>query len=155
MNGAAAAIFELPSNENISIATPVGARLAARFGQLNQRTPAGQLPISRALLGEEVYGAEFEYRTQSGKRLALQMSAVPILNESEEVAGAVAAFVDITDELVASAADLAEREALRGYDAIHLAAALAIQAQVMTSADSALCSAAERRGLHVANPVEN
>lgn len=63
------------------------------------------------------------------------------------------AFVEITDALVAEAAELSEIEALRGYDAIHLAAALAIEANVLTSADIALCDAAERRGLHVANPL--
>ncbi len=63
-------------------------------------------------------------------------------------------FIEITDDLVTEAADLAEVEALRGYDAIHLAAALAVEANVLTSADGALCGAAERRGLHVANPLD-
>lgn len=64
------------------------------------------------------------------------------------------AFVEITAELIADAAEIAEAEALRGYGAVHLAAALAIEANVLTSADSALCNAAERRGLYVANPLE-
>jgi len=64
------------------------------------------------------------------------------------------AFVEITDVLIADAAELAEAEALRGYDALHLAAALAVEATVLSSADVALCDAAERRGLHVANPLE-
>lgn len=63
-------------------------------------------------------------------------------------------LVDVTDGLIATAADLAEIERLRGYDAVHLAAALAVEARVLTSADSALCDAAERHGLHVANPVD-
>lgn len=63
-------------------------------------------------------------------------------------------FIEITDDLIAEAAELAEHEALRGYDAIHLAAALAVEANVLTSADSALCDAAERRGLNVANPLD-
>jgi uncharacterized protein len=63
-------------------------------------------------------------------------------------------IVAITDDLIAQAAELAEREALRGYDAVHLAAAVAIGADVLTSADTALCAAAERRGLHVANPLD-
>lgn len=63
-------------------------------------------------------------------------------------------FIEITDDLVEEAADLAEAEALRGYDAIHLAAALAIEANVLTSSDAALCDAAERRGIHVANPLD-
>lgn len=62
-------------------------------------------------------------------------------------------FIEITDEVVAAAADLAEAEALRGYDAVHLASALAIEATVLTSGDGALCAAAERRGLHIANPL--
>lgn len=63
-------------------------------------------------------------------------------------------IVEVTEGLIAEAADLAEQEALRGYDAVHLSSALTIGANVITSADSALCYAAERRGLHVANPLE-
>lgn len=62
-------------------------------------------------------------------------------------------IVTPTDELVAFAAQLAELERLRGYDAVHLAAALTVEATVFSSADTALCSAAARRGLHVANPL--
>jgi uncharacterized protein len=63
-------------------------------------------------------------------------------------------IVEITEKLIAQAADLAEAEALRGYDAVHLAAAVTIEATVLTSADTALCEAAQRRGLHVANPLD-
>jgi len=64
------------------------------------------------------------------------------------------ATVEVTRTLIDEAAELAEQEGLRGYDAVHLAAALTIGADVLTSADAALCDAAERRGLHVANPPE-
>lgn len=64
------------------------------------------------------------------------------------------AIVEVTDALVTEAADLAEQESLRAYDAVHLAAALLIGADVLTSADSALCEAAARRGLHIANPLD-
>jgi predicted nucleic acid-binding protein len=63
-------------------------------------------------------------------------------------------MVAITDDLIAQAAELADSEALRGYDAVHLAAAVTIGADVITSADTSLCAAGERRGLHVANPLE-
>jgi predicted nucleic acid-binding protein len=63
-------------------------------------------------------------------------------------------IVEATEELILAAADLAEAEALRGYDAVHLAAALTVEATVLTSADANLCGAAERRGLHVANPLD-
>lgn len=62
-------------------------------------------------------------------------------------------IVEVTEELIADAADLAENEGLGGYDAVHLAAALTVEATVLTSADAELCDAAERRGLHVANPL--
>jgi predicted nucleic acid-binding protein len=62
-------------------------------------------------------------------------------------------IVSVTDELVAGAAELADLEGLRGYDAVHLAGALTVQATVLSSADTDLCAAAARRGLHVANPV--
>jgi uncharacterized protein len=61
--------------------------------------------------------------------------------------------VESTDELIASAAELAELEGLRGYDAVHLAGALTVGADLLTSADSALCAAAARQGLHVADPL--
>ena len=64
-------------------------------------------------------------------------------------------IVEVTEELVEEAADLAEHETLRGYDAVHLAAALTVEATVLTSADTALCDAAERHGLHVANPLDS
>ena len=63
-------------------------------------------------------------------------------------------IVEITEDLIVDAAEVAEREALRGYDAVHLAAALIVEADLVTSADAALCDAAERRGLAVANPLD-
>jgi predicted nucleic acid-binding protein len=62
--------------------------------------------------------------------------------------------VPITTELVIAAGDLAEEEGLRGYDAIHLAAALAGQATVVATADSQLLAAAQHRRLDVSNPLE-
>lgn len=65
------------------------------------------------------------------------------------------AVVEIDAALVTHAALLAERHALRGYDAVHLAAAVLVGADVLTSADHALCRAGAREGLHVANPLGN
>jgi predicted nucleic acid-binding protein len=64
-------------------------------------------------------------------------------------------IVEITGALVADAADLAEAQALWGYDAVHLAAGLTVEATVLTSADFALCDAARGLGLHGANPLED
>ncbi len=62
-------------------------------------------------------------------------------------------LVDVTESLIETAAELAEAEALRGYDAVHLAAALFVDATVLTSADQDLCAAAARQGLHIADPL--
>ncbi len=62
-------------------------------------------------------------------------------------------LVEVTEELIESAAELAETESLRGYDAIHLAALLFTGSAVLMSADRTLCEAAERQGLHIADPL--
>lgn len=62
-------------------------------------------------------------------------------------------LVEVSEALILRAADLAELEALRGYDAVHLAAALHLEADVVASADEALCEAAARNGMHIANPL--
>jgi uncharacterized protein len=62
-------------------------------------------------------------------------------------------LVEVTDDLITAAADLAEAENLRGYDAVHLASALLVGAEILTSADDALCEAAFGRDLHIANPL--
>lgn len=62
--------------------------------------------------------------------------------------------VEVTADLIRSAASLARQEALRGYDAVHLAGALVVGADVMASADKDLCAAAARQGLYVADPLD-
>lgn len=88
---------------------------------------------------------------ERGKRL----TAAQLREAKKELATLVEELtvVEITQGLVDLAADLSEEEGLRGYDAVHLAAALTVEAVVLTSADIDLLAAADRRGLHVANPV--
>ena len=62
-------------------------------------------------------------------------------------------LVDVTENLIESAAQLAGTESLRGYDAVHLASALLVGAAVFSSSDRDLCEAAERQGLHIASPL--
>lgn len=61
-------------------------------------------------------------------------------------------FVDVDDELVRLAGDLAESHVLRAYDAVHLAAALSVAGQdlAVVAGDRALLIAAEAIGLAVA-----
>ena len=63
--------------------------------------------------------------------------------------------IDVTGEVVTSACELAELHGLRGYDAVHLAAARLVGSDMLTSADVDLCRAAEREGIPVANPLAN
>lgn len=60
--------------------------------------------------------------------------------------------LDIDDDLTRSAAEVAERHGLRAYDAVHLAAALAVDDEdlVLVTGDHALASAAAAAGLPVA-----
>lgn len=61
--------------------------------------------------------------------------------------------VRVSDELIGVASDIAESEHLRGYDAVHLAAALLVGADVVATADGDLSAAALRQGLLVADPT--
>ncbi len=58
--------------------------------------------------------------------------------------------VEIDDELMRMAGDLATTHGLRGYDAVHLAGAHLVGAGVFSSADRRLCEAASSAGFHVA-----
>lgn len=61
-------------------------------------------------------------------------------------------LVDVDDAVVRRAGDLAESQALRAYDAVHLAAALQVVAEdlVLVAGDRALLAAAGSVGLMVA-----
>lgn len=89
-------------------------------------------------------------------RRAGRLDATQHRRARDELAGLVdeLAIVEVTETLVDFAADLAEEESLRAYDALHLAAALTVEATVLTSADADLTAAAGRRGLHVADPLD-
>jgi predicted nucleic acid-binding protein len=71
-------------------------------------------------------------------------------------------LVDVTDDLIDTAMTLAERHGLRGYDAVHLASALVVQAHrratrqtpiTFVSADGRLNAAAAAEGLAVEDPT--
>ena len=56
---------------------------------------------------------------------------------------------------MADACDVTKTEKLRAYDAVHLASALKIGADIFASADVDLCRAANRQGLNTFNPGMN
>ena len=64
-------------------------------------------------------------------------------------------IVNIDENLLADACDVTKTEKLRAYDAVHLASALKIGADIFASADADLCRAANRQGLNIFNPGMN
>ncbi len=60
--------------------------------------------------------------------------------------------VAVDTTLVRAAGDIADIDGLRGYDAVHLAAAVAVRATVVASADRQLVRAARSRGFAVVQP---
>ncbi len=97
-NPAAAAMFNVPLGENVAPSTPVGARLRRYLFRQEQPLPEDQLPLQRALRGDETYGDEFEVVFPTGKRLTLLSSAAPIYDGRGRIVGAVWAFADITTQ---------------------------------------------------------
>jgi predicted nucleic acid-binding protein len=73
------------------------------------------------------------------------------------------AVVDIPPSVIERATDLAEKHALRGYDAVQLAAALAVHSMsqshllpyILISADAELNAAAAAEGLLVEDPNQH
>lgn len=106
--------------------------VCAEIGYAEARAALASAHRGRRLDSEELSTAEAELDT-----LWTQLDVVPV-----------------TTQLVRIAGDLAELEGLRGYDAVHLAAALAGKATVIATADSHLLAAAQRRGLDVSNPLQ-
>lgn len=71
-----------------------------------------------------------------------------------EVLWSQVSVVEIDEDLMRLAGDVATTHSLRGYDAVHLAAAHLVGADVFSSADHRLCAAASSSGFHVANPID-
>ncbi len=63
------------------------------------------------------------------------------------------AVVVVDTALIRLAGDVAESDKLRGYDAVHLAAAITGGAAVFAAADGRLLAAAQRHNLGIANPL--
>ena len=62
--------------------------------------------------------------------------------------------VEVDDDLIRYAADLAHQHGLRGYDAVHLSAAVAVGAHVIAVSDGRLARAGAAQGLVVVVPTE-
>jgi signal transduction histidine kinase len=96
VNPAGAAMFGVPVGENLSTTTPCGFRLRQSFLRDELPVPEHEMPLDRALRGQEVQGEEYAIQLPSGRRLALLVSAAPLYDARGRVVGAVTAFADIT-----------------------------------------------------------
>lgn len=63
-------------------------------------------------------------------------------------------LVDITSEVIDASCELVKEFPLKSADAIHLATALMVRADLFSSSDKKLCSAASESGIAVTDPTE-
>jgi PAS domain S-box-containing protein len=98
VNPAGAALLGVPISENLSADSPAAARVRRFFLKDDLPVPTRDLPLGRALRGEEVQGEEFSFAPPSGHRRTLLASAAPLYDARGRITGAVAAFADITDQ---------------------------------------------------------
>lgn len=119
-------------------------------------TMANDLWLAR-MTGPEVVSAIA--RRQRGGSIAVADAAIALGDFRHDLANQYL-MVEITPALVAHAMTLAETHALRGYDAVQLAAALEVNARyralglplTLVSADTELNAAATLEGLAVEDP---
>jgi uncharacterized protein len=110
------------------------------------------LAVVRITLAETV--AAISRKERGG--LITPQAAATALNDFNVDFGKQYALIEVSPGLVAHAATLARKHALRGYDAVQLAAALEVRTQIpsltLLSADAELNAAATAEGLSVDDP---
>ncbi|HEX3356784.1 MAG TPA: type II toxin-antitoxin system VapC family toxin [Tepidisphaeraceae bacterium] len=119
-------------------------------------SPANQLHIARISAVEVIAAISRRVRSGSLSKEAGQDAATQFRADFAKLQD----VVEISAELIARATNLAEKYALRAYDAVQLAAALAVHeaattlglATTIVSADEELNAAAIAEGLQIENP---
>jgi PAS domain S-box-containing protein len=96
-NQAANRIYSAREGENISVSIAEHS-IARRFFQNGQELLPEELPIQQAVAqGVEVQNAEVEVWMPGGKMITMLGAASPLFDAQNQVRGAVAAFMDITE----------------------------------------------------------
>ena len=110
LNPAAAAMFGVSADANYLREPTFATATTYHEGRL---VPPEQWPLSRAAReGQDVHGIELEVLLPTGRRLSLLTNATPVRGAAGDLAGAVAAFVDITAQKeLQRELDLRRREA--------------------------------------------
>jgi CheY-like chemotaxis protein len=96
LNPAASTMLGIPLGENVAVGTAAGARLRRSVTRNRVPVDPSDLPLARALRGEEVMADELEFAVAKDA-LSLLCCAAPILDGQGSVVGAVSAFADITE----------------------------------------------------------
>ncbi|MCA1439481.1 PAS domain S-box protein [Ensifer sp. IC4062] len=97
-NRSAYELLHLPPASNLSFSAPADERPSGfQIFSAGRMLSAHELPVQRAARGEEVENFEQEIRFEDGRTRHLLGNATPLRNALGEAAGAVAAFIDITE----------------------------------------------------------
>ncbi|MCK4432102.1 MAG: type II toxin-antitoxin system VapC family toxin [Candidatus Aminicenantes bacterium] len=98
-----------------------------------------------------------EFAAAIGRKLRnkdmLEKSASKAMREFEKDWGGLFKKIPLTEDLAMSAASLAIQYPLKGADAIHLASAIAVGADLFVVSDNMLVSVAEKIGIKTYNPI--
>lgn len=111
VNPAGASILGVPLGENLAASTPIGARLRRNITRKHSPVNVSDLPLARALRGEELQNEELDFTLARGQ-VTLLCCAAPFVDSNGKVTGAVTSFADITElKRVQRELDLRRREA--------------------------------------------
>lgn len=81
-------------------------------------------------------------------------SAVPAYLGALDKLFADVILIDITSDVIDASCELVKEFPLKSADAIHLATALMVRADLFSSSDKKLCAAASESGIAVTDPTE-
>ena len=98
LNPAGSALLNVAAGEDIAVGTSARERLLKNFTRAGLPVREEDLPMSRALRGEEVVGEELELALPHRSSMAFLTSASPYRDAKGAIAGAIVGFADITEQ---------------------------------------------------------
>jgi len=107
--------------------------------------------VSSHLTRTEMHSALMR-KVREGNVLA---SAVPAHLGALDRLFADVILIDITSDVIDASCELVKEFPLKSADAIHLATALMVRADLFSSSDKKLCAAASESGIAVTDPTED